>query len=48
VNLQIFNLASVLKEIGRWMKEGTSLFAEHWQALQENFNASASAETDTG
>jgi transposase len=34
VNLQTFNLATVLEEVGRWMKEGISLFARQWQALQ--------------
>ena len=33
-NLANFNLAAVLEETGRWMKEGLSLFAEQWQALQ--------------
>jgi hypothetical protein len=34
VNLQTFNLANVLEEVGRWMKEGASLFARQWQTLQ--------------
>jgi transposase len=34
VNLQTFTLATVLEEVGRWMKEGVSLFARQWQALQ--------------
>ena len=34
VNLQTFNLATVLEEVNRWMKEGTSLFARQWQTLQ--------------
>jgi hypothetical protein len=34
VNLQTFNLATVLEEVGRWMKKGISLFARQWQALQ--------------
>jgi len=34
VNLQTFNLATVLQEVGRWMKDGISLFARQWQALQ--------------
>jgi transposase len=31
-NLEKFNLATVLEEVGRWMKEGISLFARQWQA----------------
>jgi transposase len=34
VNLQTFNLATVLQEVGRWMKDGISRFARQWQALQ--------------
>ena len=34
VNLQTFNLATVLQEVGRWMTEGISLFARQWKALQ--------------
>jgi hypothetical protein len=33
-NLKNFSLTTVLEETGRWMKEGLSLFAEQWQALQ--------------
>ena len=33
-NLEKFNLTTVLEEIGRWMKEGVSMFAEQWQAMQ--------------
>ena len=33
-NLETFNLATVLQEVGRWMQEGLSLFARQWQALQ--------------
>jgi hypothetical protein len=33
--LEKFSLTTVLEEIGRWMKEGISLFAEQWQAMQE-------------
>jgi transposase len=33
-NLENFSLSTVLEEIGRWMKEGLSLFAEQWQAMQ--------------
>lgn len=43
-NLEKFTLASVLEEIGRWMREGISLFARQWQALQE---AEAAALPDT-
>jgi len=31
-NLPRFNLATVLEEVGRWMHEGISLFAQQWQA----------------
>jgi transposase len=34
VNLQHFNLETVLDEVARWMKEGTSLFARQWHQLQ--------------
>ena len=40
-NLENFSLTTVLEEIGRWMKEGLSLFAEQWQAMQ----AAKAAET---
>jgi transposase len=43
-NLQTFNLATVLEEVGRWMKEGISLFARQWHALQ----AGPTATADTG
>ena len=43
VNLQTFNLATVLEEVGRWMKEGASLFARQWQTLQAEL-----ANADTG
>lgn len=43
VNLETFNLATVLDEVGRWMKTGLSLFAQQWQALQ----AKLAAATDT-
>jgi transposase len=33
-NLQDFSLTTVLEEIGQWMKEGMSLFAKQWQALE--------------
>jgi transposase len=35
-NLETFNLTTVLEEVGRWMKEGISLFAQQWQALTAN------------
>jgi hypothetical protein len=44
VNLQVFNLTSVLQEVGRWMKEGISLFKRQWRVLQEKLQAAA----DTG
>jgi transposase len=31
-NLEDFSLTTVLEEIGRWMKEGMSLFAKQWRA----------------
>jgi hypothetical protein len=34
-NLETFTLTSVLEEIARWMKEGVSLFARQWQAVEE-------------
>jgi transposase len=43
VNLPTFNLATVLQEVGHWMKEGISLFARQWQALQ----AETAAATNT-
>ena len=43
-NLEKFNLASVLEEVGRWMSEGVSLFARQWQATME---AEAVAAPDT-
>jgi transposase len=33
VNLEKFDLATVLEEINRWMHEGVSLFAKQWQEL---------------
>jgi transposase len=33
-NLENFSLTTVLTEIGHWMKEGLSLFAKQWQAIQ--------------
>lgn len=44
VNLKTFNLTTVLEEVGRWMKEGISLFARQWQAQQ----AARAAAADTG
>jgi transposase len=35
-NLETFNLTTVLEEVGRWMKEGISLFAQQWQAVMAN------------
>jgi hypothetical protein len=32
-NLAKFNLTTVLEEIGRWMKDGISLFAQQWQTI---------------
>jgi transposase len=43
-NLETFNLTTVLAEVGRWMKEGISLFAGQWHALQ----AELATETNTG
>lgn len=34
VNLAEFSLQTVLDEVTRWMKEGISLFAKQWQAVQ--------------
>lgn len=42
-HLPSFNLTTVLQEVGRWMKDGISLFAQHWQAQQ----AQLAAATDT-
>jgi transposase len=39
VNLETFNLATVLQEIGRWMKDGISRFAQQWQTLQAKLAA---------
>jgi len=41
VNLKTFDLTSVLQEVGRWMREGISLFARQWQALQAEAAAAA-------
>jgi hypothetical protein len=38
-NLEKFNLTTVLEEVGRWMKEGLSLFARQWQAIMANKSA---------
>ena len=40
-NLANFSLTSVLDEIGRWMKEGMSLFAKQWQSMQAPEGATA-------
>jgi transposase len=42
-NLENFSLTKVLEESVRWMKEGLSLFAEQWQALQAAQTAEAAA-----
>ena len=34
-NLETFTLASVLGEIGRWLDEGISLFANQWETMTE-------------
>jgi hypothetical protein len=44
VNLETFNLATVLAEVGRWMTEGISRFAQQWRTLQAKLAAAA----DTG
>jgi transposase len=41
VNLEIFNLATVLQEVGRWMKEGMSLFAAQWKAVEAKLATAA-------
>jgi transposase len=33
-NLPSFHLKAVLDEVARWMREGASLFAKQWQAIQ--------------
>ncbi|HEY7159202.1 MAG TPA: transposase [Gemmataceae bacterium] len=40
-NLENFSLTTVLEEIGHWMKEGMSLFAKQWQAMQTAETAAA-------
>jgi transposase len=35
-NLKTFDLASVLAEVARWMKDGVSLFARQWQETMRN------------
>jgi transposase len=42
-NLERFSLSTVLEEIGRWMKEGVSLFAKQWQKMQAAKAAGAAA-----
>ena len=44
-NLEVFTLSSVLEEVQRWLAEGLSRFAQHWQAMQA---APATALPDTG
>jgi transposase len=34
-NLEQFTLASVLEEVGWWLTEGLSLFAQQWRAIKE-------------
>jgi hypothetical protein len=34
-NLTTFTLTTVLEEVSGWMREGISIFAKQWQALQE-------------
>ena len=41
LNLETFDLPTVLHEVGRWMQEGISLFARQWQALQAQSAAAA-------
>jgi hypothetical protein len=40
-NLENFSLTTVLEEVGHWMKEGMSLFAKQWQAMQTAETAAA-------
>lgn len=40
-NLENFSLTTVLREVSHWMKEGMSLFAKQWQAMQTAETASA-------
>lgn len=40
-NLPTFCLANVLQEVQCWLKEGISLFARQWQALQADLAATA-------
>jgi transposase len=40
-NLEQFTLASVLEEVGRWLREGMSRFARQWQAVQDAEAATA-------
>ena len=41
VNLENFSLTTVLREVSHWMKEGASLFAKQWQAMQTKEPATA-------
>jgi hypothetical protein len=43
-NLEEFSLKTVLQEIGQWMKDGMSRFAQQWQAMQ----AAEAAAADNG
>jgi transposase len=40
-NLQTFNLATVLEEVGRWLEDGISMFARQWQATMAAERAAA-------
>jgi len=40
-NLAPFTLATVLEEVGRWMREGISLFARQWQEAQAHLATAA-------
>ncbi len=44
-NLETFHLTSVLEEVGRWMQDGISRFAQQWRTLQAELAAAAA---DTG
>ena len=47
-NLEDFSLQRVLEEVGKWMREGVSLFAKQWQEVQAAQAAAAQAATTTG
>ena len=48
VNLETFNLATVLQEVGRWMTEGISLFQQQWQTLKARLEAATVTAPNTG